>query len=700
MRTYFSCFFLYFISLYAVIANAATPKVDALYTSCVSTISRFPFECPKGFRNATCTCSSPEFLASFMNCVISTNQSSHDQVCAQKTMIKVCKAVNVEITEKRLASIYRNATEGDFFVPMASITNTTAILFNPVKVSDQMMMNALKTFKVMFFQTYYALLNGGLVLAYWGLVLFIGTLINLTTRIAPKVALKCNNKFWTQIRQKIAMPAAYGYSHSSHVAALKIVNLTVPTRPQSLVLVVYGLLMIALYFPNYELFREHIIFPSYGFQLSRYVGVRSGIMAMCHLPLVFLFAGRNNIMLAFTGWSYETFNVYHRWTARGMYINVAIHAITFSRFQVYRHAYPGFFTQSRYITWGLVACIMGAAIMFFSFRHFRDRTHELFLILHWIFVSVFLASVYWHTHPNGFAQWIYASIAIWAFDRVARLVRIVVSGLNAKAHVQLFPHNVMKFKIDYSNAWSPSAGNYPFVTFHRLTSFWQSHPFTVYCSPAPGEEKKMVFCVRKRTGVTETLAKSLASRPQGTTNMRVLIDGPYGQRFPLASYGTVVFISGGIGATATFSHIDSLKRAGRAQSQRLIFLWVVRYRTEIEWFREELEYLTRDEEMEIRLYITNQGEHPSQALTSSDNMTAAEKESNSDSYRPAGDFNALYCKPDINDIVTSFVGEVNGSIAFFTCGPSLMNDDARASVTNNLTRGTGRVDYFEESFAW
>lgn len=708
MKASSSFSFLFSLLSLLVSVTAIDPSKDGLYRGCIGTFNKATFECPKGLKKTKCTCSSPEYLASFMYCLDRSNQSTHNQIQAQGTMVGVCEAVKVKITTDDLVRIYKNATDGDYFIKMPNMTNMDNMdmtLYNPVKVKDSKIKWTVKSFQVGFFAKYTGELYGGIILAYWGFVLLVGGLINLSKLIAPKLVAKCNNGFWLFIRQKLATPATYGYSHSTPVKAWKIFNMAVPTRPQSIVLIGYGILHFILMFPKYELFNENTRFSSYGYQLSRYVSDRSGLIATAHLPLIFLFAGRNNIMLTLTGWSFETFNVYHRWVSRGMYLNAFIHSVSFSRYEAFKGDFPYIYSEERYVSWGMVATVCGGMIMFFSFRHFRERLHEFFLITHWVFVSLFLAGVWWHLQSIGYMQWVYASIAIWAFDRLCRFGRVIFSGLNAKAEVQLFPYNVMKFKIDYSNFWSPKAGNHVFVTFLRLTSFWQSHPFSIYRSPTPGEEKKMVLCIRKRAGVTKTLARSIASKPEQTISMPILIDGPYGQRFPMSNYSTVVFISGGIGATAAYSYLDGLKRAGRTEKQRLVFVWVVRNRGELDWFREELEYLVRGGDCEVRIFITNQGEIDPHAISSSDGEPGkeekeTEKESDSDLSRGHNDFNAIYCRPVLKDIISAYITEADSSIAFFTCGPPSMNDDARASVSKNLSLGKSRVEYFEESFAW
>lgn len=47
----------------------------------------------------------------------------------------------------------------------------------------------------------------------------------------------------------------------------------------------------------------------------RYAADRTGVLSFANLPLVWLFAGRNNIFIWATGWSFGTFNLFHRHVA-------------------------------------------------------------------------------------------------------------------------------------------------------------------------------------------------------------------------------------------------------------------------------------------------------------------------------------------------------------------------------------------------
>lgn len=68
--------------------------------------------------------------------------------------------------------------------------------------------------------------------------------------------------------------------------------------------------------------------------MLRYFGDRLGTLLSSALPLMFLFGGRGNIFIPLTGWSYRTFNIFHRWIARIFLIEVVLHGAIFSAYDV------------------------------------------------------------------------------------------------------------------------------------------------------------------------------------------------------------------------------------------------------------------------------------------------------------------------------------------------------------------------------
>lgn len=65
-------------------------------------------------------------------------------------------------------------------------------------------------------------------------------------------------------------------------------------------------------------------------QFWRYFADRTGIISFANLPLVWLFAGRNDVLMWLTGWSFSTFNVFHRYSARIATVQGILHSIAYT----------------------------------------------------------------------------------------------------------------------------------------------------------------------------------------------------------------------------------------------------------------------------------------------------------------------------------------------------------------------------------
>lgn len=64
--------------------------------------------------------------------------------------------------------------------------------------------------------------------------------------------------------------------------------------------------------------------------MCEYVGNRMGTLSLVNISIAILFAGRNNILIAVTGWSQATFLTLHRWAARVASLQAVVHSIAYT----------------------------------------------------------------------------------------------------------------------------------------------------------------------------------------------------------------------------------------------------------------------------------------------------------------------------------------------------------------------------------
>lgn len=65
-------------------------------------------------------------------------------------------------------------------------------------------------------------------------------------------------------------------------------------------------------------------------------------MAINNLPVMWLFATRNNFLLWATGWDFATFNMFHRWIARACGLEVFVHGMCVCIYQNLGESAAGF----------------------------------------------------------------------------------------------------------------------------------------------------------------------------------------------------------------------------------------------------------------------------------------------------------------------------------------------------------------------
>lgn len=330
-------------------------------------------------------------------------------------------------------------------------------------------------------------------------------------------------------------------------------------------------------------------------------------------------------------------------------------------------------------------------------------------------------------------EWVYTAVAIWAFERISRIARQLLNGISSHADIKLYPGEVAKIKINYSHIWKPYPGSYIFIQFlNPLWGFWESHPFSCYQSPIPGEEDQLILCIKIRDGKTKDIQKLLHTK-NGSHNIPVIIDGPYGQHYPVENSDNIVLFAGGIGVTAILSYALWLSR--NHPNKKVCFVWVIRQYDMLFAFKDELNHLASDPNFNILIFATNESTEPptiddpslvtpshpchtnstvaspiSATTTIFQDSKSREANGHEKTTEKAGPgvhssstslVNSITYKwgrPPVEQIVQSNIEQASSSIAFMVCGPGSFNDRIRYQVTKNMHRGHGNVDLFVEAF--
>ena len=544
-------------------------------------------------------------------------------------------------------------------------------------------------------------------LGYWALILLFGTVSHMFRKLFFPVLLKMTGLHINTLRRNVTMSALFGHKHAQGWLAGCL-----PTRVQSLTVVGYWCLIFIFPCVGYK-FETPTEGNSHTAQLRSFLAVRLGIMAVSQTPLIFLFAGRNNFLMWLTGWSFDTFNVYHRWIGRGMVALAISHGVTFT--VAVGDALPAAYKRHWFYC-GVMAVISSSFMILFAISAIRHRFYEVFLIIHLCLAIVFVYAIYNHTEFVGYHEFIYAVIAVWAFDRAARIARLFYSGINSRAKITVVDTNerIMRLEIRHSGRWTPKPGQYIFLYVLSNRKFWESHPFTVFQSPQAEKDGSITLMVKAQKGMTDTLYKRTLET--GTLDTRVLVEGPYGSKMPVDKYDSSILIAGGIGITAIYLCASSLLMSS---AKTITVCWVLRSDQALEYFSTELDHLLNDPRVRVEIYFSTQKQQletsPSSTISDSesmvDNGVVTEKDGVIERSRTrsrlssaATATNRLHIsygyRPDMLTHVPNSVASQGGSTAIVVCGPPAFSDDVRLAVRDNLNTTNERVDYFEEAFSW
>ncbi|ORX40124.1 ferric reductase like transmembrane component-domain-containing protein [Kockovaella imperatae] len=259
----------------------------------------------------------------------------------------------------------------------------------------------------------------------------------------------------------------------------------VPTRGQSLFMLYIIGMNIILSAAGYRSKQPNAWFPSSRMEISTYVANRAGVLSFANVPLLILFAGRNNILLSLTNWSHSTFLLLHKVVAVLATLEACLHSAMYLQFKVADGTYEAE-SKLDYWIWGIVGTLVMSLLLPCSIRAIRQRAYEVFLITHILLSIIAIVGCWYHiiyrfSHQWGYDTWLYTAIAVWAFDRLVRFFKFGRFGLKRAIIYQIDD--------DYLRIYIPGikAHGHVYVYFPTLTwRVWENHPFSVASSMRAG----------------------------------------------------------------------------------------------------------------------------------------------------------------------------------------------------------------------
>lgn len=555
---------------------------------------------------------------------------------------------------------------------------------------------------------------GWYLVLYWVVVIAVVSIGNWIKIIFPNLTKALTDPVSNWYRKHISTPATVSRNKTNELHLTKGLEMLVPSRLETIILTGMTVICLKMLIGDFQYVEGNPIFHSKINALLRFYAVRTGLLASALMPLLILFAGRNNFLQWATRWDYSTFIMFHRWLSRIIVVLFLVHSVCYSLYLKQHSKKP-----EAYIYWGFTAMLAGLIILVQGLLVLRRRWYEMFLILHIILAIVFIGGAWKHVDALYCVWFYYTSAAVWAFDRIIRICRLVSFGF-PKARVYLLPDETLKVVVPKPDNWEAVPGGHAFIHFLRFDCFWQSHPFTYTTS-----ERDITLFIKVKKGVTTSLCRYLKSNENCSASIRVAIEGSYGESTPAKHADMAVFIAGGNGIPGIFAEaLDINRHQELKHTVRLI--WVVREYNSLLWFYEELMSL-KDTQIETTIYITRPGilvneddfnkRLPRMGQNMENELQPLLQKSvpaayNSEPVNSVGGIHSqireelfhikiIEGRPSIEKVIATCIEDSSGSACFVTCGHPAMVDDIRAAVANNIDNKEGkRVDYYEQLQVW
>jgi hypothetical protein len=386
----------------------------------------------------------------------------------------------------------------------------------------------------------------------------------------------------------IIYPPAFGSRHNIPIAGIA----NVPTRGQALFIAYLIAINVILSFVGIRTISPNAWYGSTREEYESYITNRAGVLSFANLPLLILYASRNNVLLWLTNWSHSTFLLLHRYVAWICTIQAVIHSAIYLKVYVASGSHA---SESKlpYWIWGAIATLAMSILLPTSSLPLRKKMYEIFLVWHVVLSVLVVVGCYLHiyyrfVHQWGYEVWIFVAFAVWGFERTMRVLRVARNGVRT-ATITTIDKDYIRVDVE-----GVSGNGHAYLYFPTLTwRIWENHPFSVASTvlPAPrsrqlsSDKEGSAIDVEKNGAHRSSVAKdSLETSSQGSdhksptkigltfllrvrggltnqmktnTSLPVLVESPYGSHEDLSAHSLLIGIAGGVGITAVVPFLCS-----------------------------------------------------------------------------------------------------------------------------------------------
>ncbi|TKY85291.1 hypothetical protein EX895_006371 [Sporisorium graminicola] len=436
--------------------------------------------------------------------------------------------------------------------------------------------------------------------------------------------------------------------HASVVAFpfLKWLTLQLPLRGEALVIFILSLINFLPLVAFYDLYSDHnTLFPAATThpkrdQICRHLADRTAVLGVSQLPLLVLMASKRTPVAIVSGLSMNSLILYHRWIARWFWLHITIHAGAYTAGYV-RRGRLGEVLEETYIRWGIVGLSMMSGLIFFSLRALRERSYEIFVMLHIAMAFFAVLGTYLHLaliqSPRFELFKVLTEVAaiVWGFDRLVRFANRVWLSFSsprltktmsekpksaliecATAQIRSYgkeysrlrisvPSSKLRFGDQQGSKVGIAGGDDIRITIPRL-QWVGEHPFTVFSVGRDSDDATKGYIdllIKTEAGLTRKLAHhadkandvELASADGERSKVAVMIEGPFGIKPDVEQATDLVLVAGGIAITFCWPLFVAAVKAGatsRLKSCKLI--WIVRHQRTLAVLQDAFDELVRE----------------------------------------------------------------------------------------------------------
>lgn len=605
---------------------------------------------------------------------------------ALENAVKSCAEWTIyPVTMEELNAQYLNATK--YYQPLDSIANTSVPFYFPTLPDLESGEPELIGYRWFYYNldsgTWYSVGICG----YFLLVILLGTVYNVV-RVSGLLSSIGKLGVFKALQHYVIFPSIFPNGRYAQDYGWKWFSILFPNRIQFLVDVGLFALQVGFYCAPYHQ-NEGAVFSSPTAAWRRAVADRSGVMAFGKIPLLILFAGRNNFLLYITGWSYTTFLHFHKILALWMAVDSLIHSVGYTIMEL------GYYVealQEVYFACGVAATVLAFVMCGFAFHSLRKNYYEAFLFTHILLAIGFIAMCWWHCNTLGWMEWLVASVAVWGFDRLVRVIRMSAFGIRT-ATVTAAGDEMLMLSVPKPSWWSTTSGQYAFVYFAG-SYFLQNHPFTIVC-----RNDCIYAYIKVKNGITRRIWDKL-SVSGGKMEQKVCIEGPYGT---LGSGGVsksdhLLLFAGGSGAPAI------VDKASHTASGKLY--WVVPTLSMVKTYAN----LLKDVVVPTQIYVTREQGTDSEVsitellttLNHQDTSSSEEKSSDVEKSVPISTLVSIhYGRPDVESLLNKDLESTTANtVSVVGCGPPPMMDKLRNAVARSSSTTSKSLNFYDELQVW